>query len=96
MRLLMVLPGILLLLPVVGTAQQLAVPRIDLGRPVTLPVSQPARWCGREMATGHYGFFCRQELKADKKLPVPVRLRLGSMQMTDWLESKPNAQKPDR
>lgn len=95
-RLFVMFSGLLLLCPVLGSTQQLTAPRIDLGKPVTLPAPQPVRWCGREMATGHYGFFCRQELKADKKLLVPVRVRLGSMQMTDWLENKPNAQKPDR
>jgi hypothetical protein len=40
------------------------------------------------LATQHYGFFCRQELKWDKKLPVQLRFRLGSQQMCDRLEGK--------
>lgn len=39
-------------------------------------------------ATTHYGFFCRQELKWDKALPVPVRFRVGSHEACDRLEGK--------
>lgn len=39
-------------------------------------------------ATAHYGFFCRQELKWDKKLPTQLRFRLGSHEACDRLEGK--------
>ena len=39
-------------------------------------------------------FFCRQELHMDKKLPMQVRLRMGSVQHVDWLEQKPGAIAP--
>jgi hypothetical protein len=45
-------------------------------------------------ATQHLPFFCGQELKAEKRLGVPLRLRLGSVQYTDWLEQKPGAVAP--
>ena len=36
----------------------------------------------------HLPFFCRQELKLEKLSGLPVRMRLGSVQQTDWLEQK--------
>lgn len=35
------------------------------------------------------GFFCRQELKLDRRTPLPLRFRLGSLQYCNWLEQKP-------
>jgi len=34
------------------------------------------------------GFFCRQEIKMDRRLPVSFRFRLGSTEQCDWLEGK--------
>ena len=39
------------------------------------------------------GFFCRYELKLDKVAPMPVRVRLGSLDYVNWLEQKPNSRK---
>lgn len=48
--------------------------------------------------TGSYypstlGFFCKKELQLDKITPLPVRLRLGSLEYVNWLEQKPNSRR---
>jgi hypothetical protein len=37
------------------------------------------------------GLVCRQERKLDKISPVPLRLRLGSLDYVNYLEQKPNS-----
>ncbi|HNN71494.1 MAG TPA: hypothetical protein PKG89_09645 [Ferruginibacter sp.] len=44
--------------------------------------------------TRHFGFFCKRELKLEKATGIPLRLRVGSLSYTDYLEQKPNAVKP--
>ncbi len=73
----------LLLLPVLAGAQVRMTPDTALR---SLPVRLEAM--PADGATKQYGFFCRQELRWDRKLPVPVRFRLGSQEICDKLEGK--------
>jgi hypothetical protein len=34
------------------------------------------------------GFFCKQELKIQAAIHLPLKLRLGSVQYCDWMEGK--------
>ncbi len=40
------------------------------------------------------GIMCRQELLFEKKTAIPLRIRLGSVDYTDYMEQKPNALHP--
>ncbi len=46
--------------------------------------------------TTHFGFFCKQELKIEKAISIPVRIRIGSIDHLNYLERKPNAVMPAR
>src|SRR6478672_1583895 len=48
----------------------------------------------KDYATCSYGFFCRQELKIEKKTGIPIRLRLGSTAECDRLEQKRSSAVP--
>ncbi len=95
MRKILLLSGIIMCVNVAVYAQQHT--HIDLSQPApSLTDNRPATLLAPDAATCGYGFFCRQELKRDKVLPMPVRFRVGSMQQNDWLERKPNATAPVR
>ena len=42
------------------------------------------------------GAACKAELKLEKATHVPLRIRLGSLAQTDYLEQKPNAARPEK
>jgi hypothetical protein len=94
-RNLIAMTGILCCINVAVNAQNNI--HIDLVHPnIQHATSGTLQLLAPDASTKDYGFFCRQELKGDKMLPVPLRFRLGSMQQTDWLEQKPNAVAPAR
>jgi len=94
MRKLLLLLGASICYNVVVNAQNVV--RIDLTQNPNKPSQSVHIMLAPDVATCNYGFFCKQELKGDKILPMPVRFRMGSMQQTDWLEQKPNTIAPAR
>jgi len=38
--------------------------------------------------TQHFGFFCKQELRVEKTLKIPLRIRMGSLEQCNYLEGK--------
>jgi hypothetical protein len=41
--------------------------------------------------TKGFGFFCKKELQFEKKIKIPFKFRLGSLQYNDYLEGKINS-----
>lgn len=55
---------------------------------------KPAPVVGKDYYYRGLGLACKVEFKMEKATKVPLRFRLGSLQQTDYLEQKPNVQKP--
>lgn len=64
------------------------------GRDYTTSGSKKIYSLSKSTSVDQLGFFCRQEYKFEKYTAVPLRIRLGSLDYTNYLEQKPNAIKP--
>ena len=58
----------------------------------SLPWLTVFKKCG---ANQYPGFFCRKEWQFEKATSISLRIRLGSLEYTNYLEQKPNALKPN-
>jgi hypothetical protein len=48
----------------------------------------------KDFSAMQLGIVCKKEFEFEKKTSIPLRLRLGSLDYTNYLEQKPNALKP--
>ena len=51
--------------------------------------TQLTRIIPSDFSTCRYGFFCKQEMKIEKATKLPLRIRLGSLQQSNYYEGKP-------
>ncbi len=65
------------------------------GNPLsTKPVFNLWTPVSKNFSTTHLGIVCKKEFEFEKKTSIPLRLRIGSLDYTNYLEQKPNALKP--
>ena len=48
----------------------------------------------KDFSTTQLGIVCKKEFEFEKKTSIPLRLRIGSLDYTNYMERKPNALKP--
>ena len=48
----------------------------------------------KDFSTMQLGVVCKKEFEFEKKTSIPLRLRIGSLDYTNYMEQKPNAPKP--
>lgn len=92
----------LLLLPVVLLRAQDSLRLQQPGKP--LVPATPAAWYGMQpkaapLQYNYYnslGIACKAELKLEQATHIPLRVRLGSLAQTDYMEQKPNATRPEK
>ena len=72
-----------------AASQEAFTPIKDSSAPLALPPVLPQNFYNQ-----HLGFFCKKEVQLQKKLTLPVYFRLGSKRYTDYMEKKPNVERP--
>jgi len=65
-----------------------------LRKPVPTLLFSPRPILAKDSYYQSLGAACKVEFKMEKATKIPLRLRVGSLQQTDYMEQKPNAQKP--
>ena len=63
------------------------------GHPPT-PVFDFLTPVAKDFSTTQLGIVCKKEFEFEKKTSIPLRLRVGSLDYTNYMEQKPNALKP--
>ena len=48
----------------------------------------------KDFSTTQLGIVCKKEFEFEKKTSIPLRLRIGSLDYTNYMEQKPNALRP--